>query len=145
MSRLVDIADGIVIDLNGHSFSQAFTAAKTWNPQENLENLNSLVVRVVPVDASENAITRGTIDGVYTPQIVVIKKVANDEECDQMAELMQEISDFLLFAKRRKLASVSGATLTRIAMNPIYSVDILRQMQLWFGVIAVSYELDAGA
>lgn len=145
MNRLVQISDAIVSELNAHVFSQAFVAARTWNPKEDLENLTQLTVRVVPVDVSESPLSRTSIDGIYSPQIAVIKRVFDDSECDEMAQIMQEMADYLTFEKKKSLDLLPSATLQRVDFNPLYNLDLLREMRLWFGVLVPQYLMASDA
>ena len=56
---ILNLADAIVADLNGHSFSQPFTAERGYLPTFELPELGDLKVTVVPTPSDATV----TIDG----------------------------------------------------------------------------------
>lgn len=100
MSALIDtVADALVVALNAHAFTQAFTSTKSDLPEYELHDMDTLHVTVIPsarrkVNASR-ASTQQDIDLDIAIQKRYTEATAQTER-DAMKTLVEDIEDFLL-------------------------------------------------
>ena len=71
---IIDVADAIVTELNGHSFSQPFTSARGYLPTFDLQEMGELKVTVVPKEDDGKLDTRTASTHDYAIDIGVQKK-----------------------------------------------------------------------
>jgi hypothetical protein len=130
MSILADIADAVVAELNGHTFSQTFTAERSWRPLKALEELSDLTVIVVPKAWSQERLDRSSMQRDVDIDVAVLKKLAagDNSEVDGLMALVEEIADFL---RGRNLSGVPGARWIKVACDPIYSPSHFDEQRLF--------------
>ena len=99
---ILQLADALVADLNGHSFSQPFQAVRGYLPTFELQDLNTLKVTVVPNKDEGKLDTRSSSAHEFAIDIGVQKKPpkTDNEDLDPLMYLVQEIADYFLFGKR---------------------------------------------
>jgi hypothetical protein len=110
MSTLTDIADAVVSDLNGHTFSLAFAAERKWLAELKLADMSDTVhVTVVPGVVTQKPLTRAKREGDYQVQIGVRRRPAGvtsttgdilNAPIDPLSDLVEEIDDFLAAQSR---------------------------------------------
>jgi len=140
MSILVDIADALVADLNGHEFTQAFTAVRRYLPHYTLEELATLRVTVVPVSISESLADRSRVRGEYTMEVGVEKKIAQEADVDSLLALLEEITDHVRMG-RLALAGGETAFWIRTEVEPAFAPEHLEELRAFTGVIAATYRV----
>jgi len=98
MSRIADIADALVEELNGSSFSQAFTAVRSTLPRMKREELgDTLWVSVIPGDWTTEMETRTEWKESH-PVTVFFQKglqqgIAEEQgEVDALVDLIEEVA-----------------------------------------------------
>ncbi len=140
MSTIVEVADAMVASLNGASFSQPFTAVRSYLPAVELAELKDLHVTVIP---KSEAITVATRESDYFEPVIDVgiqKKVdPNDAaQMDAMCDLVQEIIDHL---RHRRLEAMPDAAWLSIEHEPVFAPEHLDQERVFTSVLSVTYRL----
>jgi hypothetical protein len=143
MSTIVDIADAVVAELNGGTFSQTLTAMRHYKPVFDLKDMKDLHVSVVPKAQEMSMAGRGLAQSDVQIDIGVQKKLPDDVPDDAAAidglmNLVQEIADFL---RQRRLAAMSSAAWVRTENSPVYAPDHLEQLRQFTSVLTVTYRV----
>lgn len=136
---VVDIAEAIVAQLNGGTFSQPFTAVRKYAPVFDLAEMDTLHVTVVPHADTETRFDRDTFQEDYSIDIGVQKRVDMTEAAlDAMVLLTQEIKDFL---RTTPLAGCPAARFLRIEHDPLFSRKHLTELRQFTSVPVVTYRV----
>jgi len=95
---IADLADAVVAALNGETFSQSFTAARTYLPVSTQQSLQTLRVTVVPLGPTIEGDSRAAARVELPVQIGVQKKLDGDAnaDIDPLVLLAEEIADYWL-------------------------------------------------
>ena len=131
---IVNIADAIVTSLNGATFSQSFTAVRSYNAEAELTDLDTLHVTVIALKDDGQAETRGSSTHDYTINIGIQKKPAtiSNANVDPLVYLTQEIADHFLFDR----FDVGIATASTVAV--LFVEEHLRSMGQFTAVITLT-------
>lgn len=117
---LPGVADAVVAALNAGTFSQSFTAARSYAGWRlKLETLDGLRVDVVPAEYADTALaSQGTDEAVCRVDVVVRKKldpsdsssgVATNAAVDPLVALVEEIARFFMDSDERRLDDYTDA------------------------------------
>jgi hypothetical protein len=141
MSLAADIAVAVVGELNGGTFSQSFTAVRTYLPVYDLAEMADLHVTVVPKGVTSQVASRDASQLEISIDIAVQKKLlssgaADTAEIDVLMDLCEEIADFL---RQRRLAAFPAAAWVRTDHVAIYSPEHLEQLRQFTSVMTVIY------
>lgn len=142
MALVIDIADAVVSELAGGSFSQTFTPVRRVLPEYELAELQDLRVTVVPAAVQTDGSSRALSQHDVRIDIGIQKKLSTgstttlDAEVAQYCGLVQEISEYL---KRRRLQAAPDAVWVRSANEPIYAPDHLAEQRTFTSVLSVTY------
>lgn len=138
MSALVvDVADAIVDLLNGETWSESFTATRTYLPKGNIKDgdFNSLRVTVVPRSYEPTAITRTMVDEDIWIDIAVQYKTGNDNAgIDTLVGLCEEIATFM---RMRAIGTTPAATCYEVLYSPILISEHLEKFGVFTGMVTV--------
>lgn len=140
VSTVVQVADAVVVSLNGATFSQPVAAERKYLPAVDLAELAALHVTVVPRAV---AITTATRDSSYfdcTIDVGIQQKVNPDQiaELDALVNLAEEIVDHL---RMRALDSLPGAAWLSITHEPVFAPEHLDQERALTSVVSVTYRV----
>jgi hypothetical protein len=143
VSTAFDVADAVAAELNGGSGSGLegdFTAVVKPVPAASLADLAVMTVSVVPKSVELQALTRGSRVADVTIDIGVQKKVSGDlpADCAEPLALVQSILEFLW---KRPLATMPAAHFVSARNDPVFDPDHLRQLQVFTGVVSVTYRV----
>ena len=140
MAAIIDIAEAVKEELNGGSFSQAFTAERHYQPTFELQEMKTLHVSVVPKDIEMQLATRNSSQHDCRIDVAVQKKVSVGDmaELDELMGLAEELISFL---SRRKLASVPNALWIRTANEPIFAQEHLEQFGQFTSILTLTYRM----
>lgn len=141
MALIPDIADAIVAALNGHTFSQPFTAQRAYRPVFDLADMTDLRVTVVPRGVELSVSGRGLAQSDVQIDIGVQKKLASGDnaEIDAQMELVQEIGEFVRATGRFGLPAGAGeAVWVKTDNTPIYSQEHLGELRLFTSVLTLT-------
>ena len=133
---IIDVADAIVTELNGHSFSQPFTSARGYLPTFDLQEMGELKVTVVPKEDDGKLDTRTASTHDYAIDIGVQKKppAIDNTDLDPLMLLVQEIADHFLFGKQ-----AAGATLISPTVRVLYLQEHLQKLRQFTSVITLTF------
>ena len=137
-AKVIDIADAVKEELNGHTFSQPFTAERAYQPTFELADMQTLHVTVVPKSVTTAIASRSGDQVDYAVDIGVQKKLGEnpDTDADEMMALVEEIAGFL---NRRGLAGTPGMVWVRTQNEPIFSPEHFEQLRQFTSVLTVTY------
>lgn len=135
-AEILNLADAIVTDLNGHTFSQPFTAVRGYLPTFELPDLGDLKVTVVPKEDEGKLDTRASSLHDYSVEIGIQKKppTIDNGELDPLMLLTQEVADFFLFGKQP-----GGATLFSSDIRILYLQEHLHKLRQFTSVVTLSF------
>ncbi len=136
VAEIINLADAIVTDLNGHSFSQPFTAERGYLPTFELPELGTLQVTVVPKEDDGKLDTRASSSHAYAIDIGIQKKppAIENTDLDPLMLLVQEIADHFLFGKQ-----AAGATLIAPTVRILYLQEHLQKLRQFTSVVALTF------
>jgi len=139
MATIIDIADAIVAELNGESFSQPFTAERAYKPTFDLQEMQDLHVTVVPKELASQQSSRSMVQQDFQIDIGIQKKLeADDAETDALMALVEEIADFF---RRGRLEAVPNAGLIRTENAPVFSPEHLSELRQFTSVLTLTYRM----
>jgi len=140
MAAIIDIADAVVGELNGHTFSKPFKAVRHYRPVFELADMAALHVTVVPRGVEMQAASRVQVQHDFAVDIGVQKKLetASNAEIDALMALVEEIADFF---RLRRLQSVPGAVWARTENQPVYAPEHLEQLRQFTSVLTLTFRV----
>ena len=135
MNIIADIADAVVVALNGHSFSETFTAVRAYRPEYDLREMADLRVTVVPKAVEMTTAGRGLAQSDIQLDLAVQKKLSSGDntEIDTLMGIVQEIAEFI-----RAIGRFGDAVWIRTENVPIYSQEHLGEMRLFTSVLTLT-------
>jgi hypothetical protein len=135
VSIIADIADAVVAALNGHQFSQEFTAMRAYRPEYDLRELADLRVTVVPKSVEMTTAGRGLAQSDIQIDLAVQRKLSSGDnaEIDALMGLVQEVAEFI-----RSTGRFGDAVWVKTENSPIYSQEHLGEMRLFTSVLTLT-------
>jgi len=135
MSIIADIATAVVTALNGHAFSQPFTAVRAYRPAFDLKDMTDLHVTVVPKGVELSTVGRALMQSDVQIDIGIQKKLGADEdaEIDALMDLVQEIIEFI-----RDTRLFADAMWVNTENTPIYSQEHLGELRQFTSVLTLT-------
>jgi len=140
MAVVTDIADAVVQELNGHTFSQALTAVRHYRPIFDLAQMQDLHVTVVPKGLAIERLDRSRNQHDVQVDIAVQKKcqAADNAELDPLMALVEEIADFF---RLRRLTAWPEAVWIRTENVPIYAPEHLDELRQFTSVLTLTFRV----
>ena len=140
MATITDIADAVVAEMNGHTFSQTFTAQRHYRPIFDLAEMQDLHVTVVPKGLAIERLDRSRNQHDVQVDIAVQKKcqAADNAELDPLMVLVEEIADFF---RIRRLAVCPEAVWIRTENVPIYAPEHLDELRQFTSVLTLTFRV----
>ena len=138
MALIADIAGAVVTALNGHTFSQSFTAARAYLPVFDLKDMKDLHVTVVPRGVEMSTAGRGLAASDVQVDVAVQKKLsgADNAEIDALMGLVQEIAEFI-----RSTGRFGDGSWVRTENVPIYSPEHLGELRQFTSVLTLTLKV----
>ena len=138
MALIADIAGAVVTALNGHTFSQPFTAARAYLPVFDLKDMKDLRVTVVPRGVEMSTAGRGLAASDIQIDVAVQKKLtsADNAEIDALMGLVQEIAEFI-----RSTGRFGDGSWVRTENVPIYSPEHLGELRQFTSVLTLTLKV----
>lgn len=145
---LVSTADAVLAVLAEHRFSQEFEPQRSYaNWELPLEDSDDLHVDVVPVNSPEFDLeTRGSIGYVPQVDIVIRKRLAQDQqepdgslilpEIDDLVYLVEEIAEHFVADRFSEVESIAWQ---RTQILAAYKPSHLRQHRQFTGIVRLSF------
>ena len=139
-AKITDIADAVAGELNGHGFSEAFTAVRAYQPTFDLKEMKDLHVTVVPKSVTTAVASRSDDQVDCAVDIGIQKKLGQDAkvDADTLMALVEEIAAFL---NRRPLAALPNVVWVSTLNEPIFSPDHFEQLRQFTSVLTVTYRV----
>lgn len=139
MALVVEIAEAVVAELNGATFSQQFTADRNYLPVYELEHLKDLRVTVVPKGITIQSAGRNSNQHDVEIDVAVQQKLANTTaaEIDPLLALVEEIADHFRF---RRLAS-PDAVWIKTQNEPVYAQEHLDQFRVFTSLLTLTFRV----
>ncbi len=140
MAVITDIADAVVTDLNGGSFSQPFTAERHYQPLFELADMKDLHVTVVPKAIAILPAGRALSNYDHSIDIAVQKKFDKGDpaELDPLMTLVEEIADHFRF---RRLEGFPNAAWVKTENKPIYAQEHMEQLRQFTSILTLTYRV----
>lgn len=138
MAVIAEIADALVVALNGHTFGQPFIARRCYVPVFDLKEMKDLHVTVVPRGIEMATAGRSLLQNDVQIDVAVQRKLQTSEatEIDLLMGLVQEIADYI-----QKASRIGNAAWVRTENKPIYSPEHLEQLRQFTSVLTVTYRI----
>ena len=140
MATLTDIADAVVAELNGASFSKPFEAVRRYRPQFDLSEMQALHVSVVPKAVSQEIQSRSRTSGDYQVDVGVQQKFASEADLDPLMTLVEEIADHFRF-KRLTLPGGNEAVWVRTENDPVYVPEHMDELRQFTSVLTFTFRI----
>lgn len=135
-SDLVALADAVVADLNTQTWSVRFEAARRFYvPEYRPQDLNVLRVVVVPDGELSNSLARDTWQHEATVEVSFWQR-ADEEECDELTGLVQEVGDWL---RRNRPTNFSTARASSVQQSVAYDPNYLNEIGVFVAVLRVTF------
>ena len=143
MAIITDIADAVAAALNGETWSQEFTAERSYVPVWNQSDLATLQVAVVPRTEVSQRESRVISIHTYSVDIVVAKKMADvtNAELDPYVTLAEEIADYW---RDNHLLTLSGgvrAGCLVVQTEPVVASEILDENRQFLSVVSLTFKV----
>lgn len=136
----IDVADAVVTELNGGTFSQALSATRHYCPQFELAELKTLRTSVVPKGIVTTSLGRTSNQHDVSVDVAVQKKVdPNDSSAlDGLMVLVGEVAEFF---RLRRLTALPSAIWSKTENAPIYSPEHLESKQVFTSVLTFTFRV----
>lgn len=138
---LVSVADAVVSALNGGTWSQTFTAARTYEPEYELKVTGTLQVPVVPAALKMTRGDRGRNFWTYEVRVGVFQRPDpyTQEALDALVLLVEQIGDY--FAHPGFRLTSPAADCVSVELDPVYSDHHLYEFRQFSAVLALTFRL----
>ena len=138
MAMILTIADAVVAELNGHTFSLPFTATRTYVPRFDLADMATLRVTVVPKGLEITSGSRGKDQHDYRVDVGVQQKFSEGDaaELDPLMGLVEEIADHF---RNLVLDTDPEAACVKVENGPIYAQEHMREGRLFTSVLTLTF------
>jgi hypothetical protein len=139
MAVIIEIADAVVAQLNGATFSQPLTAERHYQPNFELSEMSELKVSVVPRSLAGKALDRRR-DGVdYQIDVAVQKRTdMTPASLDALMTLVEEIADHF---RKQPLANYTEARCTEVKNEPVYALEHLDELRQFTSVLTLTFRV----
>lgn len=139
MSAIVDVADAVVAELNSGGYTETFAAARSYRPVYSVDQLEALVVSVVPGELAIAPLTRAHNSYDVTVWVVVERQVSPEDNAavDALVSLCEQLAGRL----GRKAEIVPGATLLAVEYEAPCDLERLDGERVFMAIVTASYRL----
>ena len=140
MPMVTDVADAVTAELNGHAFSQPFTAERQYLPVFELPEMKTLHVTVVPKGMIVTQIARNRCAYDVQVDVAAQKKfdTGDSAELDPLMGLAEEIADFFRF---KTLPGPLGAAWTKTEHTALYAQEHMDQLRQFTSVLTLTFRV----
>jgi hypothetical protein len=139
MAVILDIADSVVAQLNGGSFSQPLTAERHYQPKFDLSEMTELKVSVVPRSLASQTLDRNRDTFDYLLDVAVQKKTDMTQAAlDALMTLVEEIADHF---RTQPLTAYPNARCTEVKNEPVYALEHLDEFRQFTSVITRTFRV----
>lgn len=140
MAVITDIADAIVAELNGATFSQPVTAVRSYLPQYDLTEMQTLHVTVVPKGVVLGSADRSRSQGDYSIDVAVQRKFAagDNADLDGLTNLVEEIINHF---RGRRLDSYPNAAWLKSEQTVLYAPEHMAELRQFTSIVTFTYRV----
>jgi hypothetical protein len=140
MAVITDIADAIVAELNGATFSQPVTAVRSYLPQYDLTEMQTLHVTVVPKGVVLGSADRSRGQGDYSIDVAVQRKFAagDNADLDGLTNLVEEIINHF---RGRRLDSYPDAAWLKTEQTVLYAPEHMAELRQFTSIVTFTYRV----
>jgi len=138
MKLALDIADAIVAELSGGSFSEPLTVTRRVLPEHELAELKALTVTVVPKSVGIANITRQSSSYEVAIDIGIQQKIGKNTDTE-VTRLSSIVTEIVAFLNRKPLSTAAAARFKSIVNNPVYAPEHLSEKRLFTSLVTVTY------
>jgi len=139
MSAVIEIATAVVAELNrNEALAGKFTAEMNLLPEFELKEMKTLRVTVVPKSLKVAAQSRDASGKEIEIDIGVQQRTMEPE---RLAELLQLVEDIIAVFDRKRLTDYPSALCVKVANDPVYDPEHLRQMRQFTSVITLTFKV----
>lgn len=131
---ILEVANALIAQLNSETFSMSFTAERKFHVAEDLEQLTSLQVIVVPRGIDYSRATRADLQGHFQIDVGFRKLLTEfDENSDEIRTLLLLVQEVVVFVMG--LPAVGNAPVLSVENDPVYSPDMLEETTVFLSVL----------
>ena len=140
MPVITDIADAVVAELNGGTFSQTFTAKRYYRPVFDLAEMATLHVSVVPRGVTIERADRSRNQHDVQIDVAVQKKFSTGDaaELDPLMALVEEVADFF---RMRRLSTYPDAVWVKTENVPVYAQEHMEEFRQFTSVLTLTFRV----
>lgn len=140
MPLITVVADAVVAELNGQSFSLPFTAQRHYQPRYELSDLKTLHVTVIPNGLTTGNLGRGGTQREVAIDIAVQQKLSNETNTglDPLLALAEEIAESF---QPKRLTAYPNAIWSKTEFRAIFSTEHLQQNRQFTSVMTVTFKI----
>ena len=140
MKLAIDIADAIVTELDGNTFSEPLVVTRRVLPKYELAELKALTVTVVPKSVDIANITRQSSSFEVAVDVGIQQKIGKDTDTE-VARLSGIVSEMVAFLNRRKLSDMDNVVFVSISNEPVYAPEHLSEKRLFTSILTLHYKV----
>jgi len=137
---LTSLADAVVDELNGETWSQSFVAARVAFPEYTLPSLSQTRVPVVIAGSYPERLTRAESLTVVEIDIGVLRKLEDVGRADVDPYLVL-VDEIVRHFHGTRLPGYPNALCKAIKPEPIYSREYLRKERAFFAVVRIEFRV----
>ena len=140
MPLITQVAEAVITELNGATFSLPFTAVRSYLPRSELAELKTLKVTVVPSGLSVVTASRGQTQQDVAIDVAVQQKLAGEDnaDLDPLLALAEEIAAHF---RGKRLSSFSNAIWVKTEFKTIYAPDHIDQLRTFTSVVTLTFRV----
>lgn len=140
MPLITQVAEAVIADLNGTTFSQPFTAVRSYLPRSELAELKALKVTVVPSGLSVVTASRGQTQQDVAIDVAVQQKLTGEDnaDLDPLLALAEEIAAHF---QGKRLTLFPHAIWVKTEFKPIYAPEHIEQLRTFTSVLTLTFRV----
>lgn len=140
MPLITQVAEAVIAELNAATFSQPFTAVRSYLPRSELAELKMLKVTVVPSGLLVVTASRGQMQRDVAIDVAVQQKLTGEDnaDLDPLLALAEEIA--ARFCGKR-LTSLPNAIWVKTEFKTIYAPDHIDQLRTFTSVVTLTFRV----
>jgi len=138
MNRASAAAVAVTNKLNSETWSEEFTATRTYQVSHERAELETLKVSVVPKSAKRQIEGRSAVEHIVEVDIGIQRVVdpGSLDDCDALLDLLMEIAD--AFHMEALDCGGVAAVCTEVEHDPLFLSEHLDQQRVFTGVVTLS-------
>lgn len=144
MALSVDIADAVATKINAGkpaTFSQTFTAVRSFIPRDRFEEIDGYKVYVTPGELVATPFDRKNVKATYEIDVAVAIKADSDTDVENALSFTEQIQDYLADEDNHEVIADKVLWLPPYVNSPIFDRKKLDEMQLFLSVTSFKYEV----